>query len=218
MKTKYTNIIVIGIILLSIIIGIYLYPSLPSSMASHWNEKGVVNGYMPKFWGVFFMPMLLIGCFLLFRFLPKFDPLKRNIDDFMGYYNIFIIIFTLFMFYIYLLTLFFNLFESTKNMLTFFAPAFAILFFYCGILISNAKRNWFIGIRTPWTLSSDYVWDKTHKLGGILFKIVAILSLIGVFFPKLAIWFVLIPILIVTAWVIIYSYVIYRKENKNKKK
>jgi len=217
MKTKYTNIIVIGIILLAIIIGIYFYPILPDSMASHWNEKGVVNGYMPKFWGIFFMPILLIGLFLLFRFLPRFDPLKRNIDDFMGYYNIFIIIFTLFMFYIYLLTLFFNIFESTENMFTFFAPAFAILFFYLGILIENAKRNWFIGIRNPWTLSSDYVWNKTHKMGGILFKIIAILSLIGVFLPNLAIWFVFLPIIIVTVWVMIYSYLIYKKENKNKK-
>jgi len=214
MKTKCTNIIVIGIILLAIIIGIYFYPILPDSMASHWNEKGVVNGYMPKFWGVFFMPILLIGLFLLFRVLPRFDPLKRNIDDFMGYYNIFIIIFSIFMFYIYLLTLFFNIFESTENMFIFFAPAFAILFFYLGILIENAKRNWFIGIRNPWTLSSDYVWNKTHKMGGILFKVVAILSLIGVFLPNLAIWFILLPIIIVAVWVMIYSYLIYKKENK----
>jgi uncharacterized membrane protein len=77
MKTKYTNIIVIGIILLSIIFGIYFYPLLPDSIASHWDGKGVVNGYMPKFWGIFFMPLILIGCFILFRYLPRLTHLKK---------------------------------------------------------------------------------------------------------------------------------------------
>ncbi len=217
MKTKYTNIIVIGIILLAIIIGIYFYPVLPDSMASHWNGNGVVNGHMPKFWGVFLMPLILIGMFLLLRYLPKLDPLRRNVDGFMGHYNIFIIIFALFLFYIYVLTLFFNIYTNAQNMFIYFAPAFAILIYYCGILISNAKRNWFIGIRNPWTLSSDYVWKETHRLGGVLFKLVAILSLVGVFLPQLAMWFILIPILIAVIGIMIYSYMVYKKENTIKK-
>jgi len=216
MKTKYTNIIVIGILLLAIVIGIYFYPILPDPIASHWDSKGVVNGHMPKFWGVFLMPIILLGTFLLFRYLPKLDPLKRNIDDFINYYNIFILIFTLFIFYMFVLTLFFNVFTSSENMFTFFAPAFAILIYYTGILISNAKRNWFIGIRNPWTLSSDSVWKDTHKYGGFLFKLVAILSLVGVFFPKLAIWFILIPVLFAIVWITIYSYLCYRKTKKVK--
>ncbi|MGQ9811085.1 MAG: SdpI family protein [bacterium] len=46
-----------------------------------------------------------------------------------------------------------------------------LLCFYIGILLKNAKRNWFIGIRTPWTVSSEKVWDETHKIAGKLFKI-----------------------------------------------
>ena len=57
------------------------------------------------------------------------------------------------------------------NMTQFFVPAIGILFFYIGTILKYTKRNWFVGIRTPWTLSSDVVWEKTHKLGGKLFKI-----------------------------------------------
>jgi uncharacterized membrane protein len=90
-------------------------------------------------------------------------------------------------------------------------PALAILFFYLGILVENTKRNWFIGIRTPWTLSSDKIWDKTHKFGGKLFKIGALVSLIGIFFKDLGFLFVLVPIFLISIYLIVYSYLEFRK-------
>jgi len=98
----------------------------------------------------------------------------------------------------------------------FIAPAFAAIFFYAGVLISKTKRNWFIGIRTPWTLSSDSVWNKTHKLGGALFKICGLFALLGVIFYKAAIFLILVPVLLSTIIVIVYSYKLFRIE-KNKK-
>ncbi|MEM1558578.1 MAG: SdpI family protein [Candidatus Bathyarchaeia archaeon] len=56
-----------------------------------------------------------------------------------------------------------------------------LLLFYTGILCENAKKNWFIGIRTHWTLSSDRVWETTHKLGGKLFKTTGVIGILGVF-------------------------------------
>jgi uncharacterized membrane protein len=97
-------------------------------------------------------------------------------------------------------------------MLTFLSPALAILFYSTGILIENAKRNWFIGIRTPWTMSSDKVWDKTHKLGGKLFKIVGILALLAIFFESYAILIIVVPVIIVSIYTIVYSYFGYQKE------
>ena len=89
--------------------------------------------------------------------------------------------------------------------------AMACLIFYLGIVITNVKPNWFIGIRTPWTLSSEIVWQKTHKLGGVLFRIAAIIILVGAAFPKYAIVFVLAPVLSVTVITLIYSLVIWKK-------
>ena len=214
MKTKYANLIIILLIVLSIAIGIYFYPLMPAKMVSHWNGQGIADGYSNRFWGLFLLPIVLIFCFVLFRILPKIDPYKKNVQDFIGYYNIFMVIFSLFMFYVFMLSIMFNIYTDMHNMLVYFAPAFGILFYYCGILIQKAKRNWFIGIKTPWTLSSDYVWDKTHKLGGYLFKISAILSLVGVFFEKIAIWFVLVPVIISAITVIVYSYIVYKQKEK----
>jgi len=59
------------------------------------------------------------------------------------------------------------------------APGLFVLFYYLGILMQHSRRNWFVGIRTPWTLSSDVVWEKTHKRGGLVFKACAVLVLAG---------------------------------------
>ena len=213
MKVKKSELIVLGIILLSFIVGIYFYPQMPEKMASHWNAQGHVDGYMSKFWGLFLMPMLSVGLFLLFIAIPKIDPLKHNIDRFREYYDKFVVLIIVFLFYLYLLTIFWNI-GIRFNMNQLLVPAFSILFYYCGILIENARRNWFIGIRTPWTLSNEVVWRKTHKIGGKLFKIAGIVALLGVFFYRYALFFVLVPVILVTVYTIVYSYVEYQREIK----
>lgn len=210
---KKTTIFALFIVILSFVIAIYFYPSFPEQVASHWNSQGNVNGYMGKFFGLFLMPIILVAILLLFLVIPKLDPLKNNVKKFEKYFDGFIVLILLFLFYIYILTILWNLnvkFNMTQMML----PALGILFFYCGILIENAKRNWFIGIRTPWTLSSDKVWDATHKLGGKLFKIAGVLAFIGLFFQKYALLLFIVPILAFSLYLVVYSYLKY-KEYKN---
>ena len=91
------------------------------------------------------------------------------------------------------------------------SPAFAILFYYCGVLIEHSKRNWFIGIRTPWTMSSEKVWDKTHARGGKLFKIAGFIALLGIILPEQAIFLFLGAVLVFVAYLFVYSYVEYKK-------
>jgi len=201
------------IILLSFVLAIYLYPQMPERMASHWNTKGEVDGYMCKFWGLFLMPIILLCLFLLFILIPKIDPLKENIAKFRKYFDGFIVLITLFLFYIYLLSIAWNL-GKRFNMGQMMMPALGMLFYYCGILTENAKRNWFIGIKTPWTLSSERVWDKTHKIGGKLFKAAGLIAFLGIFFPNYAFYFILVPALLVAFYTIIYSYFEYQKETK----
>ncbi len=211
MSIRKNEIIILGIILFSFLFGIYLYPQMPEKIASHWNVQGQVDGYMSKFWGLFLMPLISAGLFLLFIAIPKIDPLKTNIEKFRKYYDGFITLVIIFLFYLYLLTIFWNM-GIRFDIIQLLAPAFGILFYYCGILIENAKRNWFIGIRTPWTLSNDAVWDKTHKIGGKLFKISGIVVLFGIFFRNYALFFILVPVILVAIYTIIYSYVEYQKE------
>ncbi|MCX6818991.1 MAG: DUF1648 domain-containing protein [Candidatus Aenigmarchaeota archaeon] len=207
---KTATAISLALIILSFIIGIYIYPQMPASMASHWNAQGIVDGYMSKFWGLFLMPVISVFLFLLFLAIPRIDPMKKNIQKFRKYFDIFIMIIIAFLLYLYSLTILWSL-GFKFSMIFMLLPAFAILFYYAGILTENAKRNWFIGIRTPWTLSNDKVWDKTHKLGGLLFKLCGIIALFGMLLPDYALLFVIIPAVVLAIYTVVYSYFEYQK-------
>jgi|APSaa5957512622_1039677.scaffolds.fasta_scaffold04700_8 uncharacterized membrane protein len=207
--------IVLALIILTFIIGIYFYSHFPDQVASHWNTKGEVDGYMSKFWGLFIAPFIMLGMWILFILIPKMDPLKENIEKFRKYYDSFIVILTLFLFYIFLLVVIWNGIVEF-NMTQAIVPAIAILFYYIGGLMSHMKRNWFIGIRTPWTLSNDKVWEKTHSIGGKLFKAIAVIIIIGLFFPNQLIWFVLVPVIASVIYLFVYSYFEYKRVSKDK--
>ncbi|MFA6897576.1 MAG: DUF1648 domain-containing protein [Patescibacteria group bacterium] len=209
-KAKSLALFLIGF---SFAFAFYFYPQMPERMASHWNFNGEVDGYMPKFFGTFLLPLMSLFLFALFIAIPKIDPLKANVAKFQKYFDGFILVFEIFFFYIYLLTILWSAgsrFDMTAAMM----PAMAILFYYMGIMIGKAERNFFIGIRTPWTLSSDKVWDKTHRLGGKLFKAVAALTALGFFFPAYAFFLMFVPIIGVSIYLIVYSYVEFKKEGR----
>jgi uncharacterized membrane protein len=211
MIIRKSEIAVIGIILLSVVVGICFYPQMPEKMASHWNAKGEVDSYIPKFWALFLTPLISAGLALLFLAIPRIDPLKANIDKFRKYYDGFIILFLTFLFSIDVQVILWNLgVEISPNVML--PIGVGILFFYIGILCEHSKRNWFIGIRAPWTLSSERVWDKTNKIGSKLFKIAGVITFVGAFFQKYAIFFIIIPVLVVAVYTIIYSCFEYQKE------
>ena len=194
----------------SLAISACVYQSMPEQMASHWNAAGDVDGYLPRFLGVFMMPVVSLFMLGLFLVVPKVDPLKANIEKFRDYYDKFILLMVAFLFYIHALTLAWNLgFEF--GMGSFVVPAIGVIIYYAGVLMENAKRNWFIGIRTPWTLSSDKVWDRTHKLGSRLFKIAGALMVIGLLFPEYLLVLVA-PVVVFSLYLIVYSYLEYKKE------
>jgi len=202
------------LVLLSWALGLIFYPQMPERVASHWNFRGEVDGHMSRFWGVFLLPSILSGLALLFIVIPRIDPLKMNIDDFRKHFDTFIIIVFGFLLVLYLDVILWNLgIEISPNLILPFA--LGILWFDVGILLGHTKRNWSIGIRTPWTLSSDMVWKKTHQLSAKLFKICAAIAVVGVLFRDYAWIFVLAPVIITAGYVIFYSYSEYQKEARH---
>lgn len=215
MSTRTTTIIVLLMLVGATLAGLLLWNRLPDPMASHWGLNDEVNGYISKFWGVFLMPLITVGMFLLFLIVPNIDPLKANIAQFRDVFNLFIALIVAFMTYIYILSLRWNLgytdFAMSKAML----PALGILFFFVGYMFRKAKRNFFIGIRTPWTLSSDKVWDETHRFGSVLFMVSGVLAFMGSFFGEMiAFWFLFVPLIVSTLITVVYSYVLYQREVK----
>ena len=213
MKTKNIQILIIGLILVSFLIGAYLYPYMPEKMASHWDANGSVDGYMPKLWGLFLLPVISVILFLVYMLIPKIDPLKGNIEKFRGHFDVFILLLFLFLFYVHVLTMLWNL-SYRFNIIQLLAPAFGLIIYYAGIMMENAKQNWFIGVRTPWTLNSEVVWDKTNKLAGKLFKVAGVLAAMGLIFSKYAIFLILVPVILAAVYPIIYSYQKYQQEIK----
>jgi len=213
MSTRTTTILVLVMIIGATLAGLLLWSRLPEQMASHWNINDQVDGYMSRFWGVFMVPLITLGMFVLFLVIPSIDPLKANIAQFRGAFNLFIVLIVAFMLYIYGLTLAWNLGYTSFRISTSLLPALGLLFIFIGFMLRQAKRNFFIGIRTPWTLSSDRVWDKTHQIGSILFMIAGALAVIGSFFGgAIAFWLLMVPIFGSVIFLVIYSYVLYKQE------
>jgi uncharacterized membrane protein len=184
---------------------------MPANMASHWNIKGMADNFTPKFWGLFLLPIISGMVAALLVYLPKIDPLKANVVKFNKYYQSMILLIVVFLFYLYLLSVAWNL-GNQFNFNRFMAPAFAVLLFGIGYILPKTKRNWFIGIRTSWTLTSDTNWDKTHLVGGILFKFCAIVAVFGTVFPNAAIYLLLVPLLASAIYIFYYSYRISKNE------
>ena len=215
MTTKLTSIIVLALIVSAVIAGLALWNQLPDQMASHWNAYDQVDGYISKFWGVFLMPLITLGMFVMFLVVPVMDPLKANIAQFREAFNVFIALISAFMLYIHGLTLAWSLGYQDFKMNAAMLPFMGVLFVAIGYLLRKAKRNFFIGIRTPWTLSSDTVWDKTHQLGSLLFILSGAFAIAGGFFGGMAaIWLMFVPLIGSSLFLVIYSYVLYRGETK----
>ena len=210
------TVIVLGaiLILIAALVGVLFYPQLPERMASHWNINNQVDGYISRFWGAFLMPLISLGLLVLFMLIPQIDPLKANIAQFRGYFNIFILLLIVFMAYLHGLTLAWNLGYTGFNMGSALLPALGLFIFFIGFLLEKAKRNWFIGIRTPWTLSSDKVWDETHRLGATLFKVSGLLAILGAFLLEIAFWLMFVPLIGSSLFLVIYSYVLYAREER----
>jgi len=215
MSTRLTVSITILLLAAFFVIGFAVWDLMPDQMASHWNANDQVDDTMSKFWGVFMMPIMAAGMFLLFILLPNIDPLKANIVQFRESFNLFIVLIMVFFGYVWVLSLLWNLGYTNFKMSAAMLPAMGLLFMYVGYMLRKAKRNFFIGIRTPWTLSSDRVWDKTHQLGSVLFFASGALALISSLFGNNAIWFVMVPLLGSALFLVVYSYWLYREETKS---
>lgn len=215
MTTRTTTIIVLLTIAAATVAGLLLWNQLPDPMASHWNINDQVDGYISRFWGVFMLPLVSIGMFLLFLVIPSIDPLKANIAKFRAAFNLFIVLMIGFMVYLYALTLAWNLGYTSFRMSSAMLPAIGLLFIFIGFMMRQAKRNFFIGIRTPWTLSSDKVWDETHRLGAVLFIISGALAFVGGFFGGMtAFWLMFAPLIGSTLFLLVYSYILYQRETR----
>ena len=204
------EILPIALITLAFIVGGFLYPDLPEMMPSHWNAQGEVDAGSSKNFAVFFFPSITLAIYLFITFIPLIDPLRRNYPKFALPYFWFRTVFVIFFVSLYFYTLWAAL--GTKLNINFFIiPAFSVLFIMIGIFLPKVKKNYFVGIRTPWTIHSEEVWEKTHQFGGKFFIAGGIIALISLLFPKYFLSIFITATLLAAFIPIIYSYFVFRK-------
>lgn len=210
MKTRDAVLIVGAMLLASALMTAYFYKDLPQTLATHWNASGEAKGTADKSWGVFLVPLIAAFLSLLLFALPSIDPLDKGYKDFRKEYDWLIVLLAAFFSLLQVMIVVWNL-GVHFNFSRFIAPLVGLLFYFLGVLMPGFKRNWFAGIRTPWTLSSDAVWKKTHDLAGTVFQLAGILACFGAVLPRYSLYFLFVPSILGAAWVTLYSYLVYRK-------
>jgi uncharacterized membrane protein len=199
------------IVLLSVIMAIFFYQILPQRFAIHWGPSGNPDGFANKsLWTVSYGPLTIIAIYLLFLVIPKIDPRKENIRKFKQYSFLRNILLVSFLFFEYL-TL--RTAASPQQKLSLFYVIFGLglLFIFIGNYLPKIGSNFFVGIHTPWTLSSEEVWKRTHRIGGKVFILMGIVLIAGSFLPSYAMWSMFIPIIASILFMVIYSYCLYKK-------
>ncbi len=209
MTTLRTNVLCLIFIAITIAVAAYLYPTLPEQIPTHWNLEGEVDDYTPKPWGVLMMPLMAIFVFIIMKLIPVISPKGFRTDQFRGVMNIFTVTLVGFMSAVALLVL---LSASGRNvhMNEMIFAGIGLLFIVLGNYLGKVRKNFFIGIRTPWTLASDEVWSRTHRLGGWVFVLIGFFMFLNAFIQFPEEW--LIGSIVVVALVpVVYSYALYRK-------
>jgi uncharacterized membrane protein len=190
----------------------WFYSTLPDQIPTHWNIRGEVDGYGGK-WTLFALPVTMVAMLVLFYFLPALSPKPFEVDTFRSTY-------------LYIMVLVIGLFGYMEGVLlyvvnqtvakqptvdlgrTFLAGLF-LFFALMGNVMGKVRRNFYIGVRVPWTLASDRVWNDTHRLAAWVMVAAGVIGFAMILLraPFIAAF----AVLIVSAFVpVIYSFVHYK--------
>lgn len=212
MKTKTADILSLLALAAAVLVAIVMYPSLPDQIPTHWNVAGEVDDYTAKPWGVVILP-LAAGCsWLLFKIIPLISPKGFRTDEFQGVVNVFQVAMVVLLSLIAVLVLLAA--ADIVDLVAGFVPiGVGLLFIIIGNYLGKVRKNFFIGIRTPWTLASDEVWARTHWLGARVFMVCgALLIAVGFLEEVPTVTMVVVGVILIVALVpVVYSYLLYRR-------
>jgi uncharacterized membrane protein len=189
-----------------------VYPRLPAQMPTHWTMSGEVNGWSSRLFGAWMVPLMMAVMWLILRAVPHIDPRRENYEKFKGVYETLIVLILLFMLGIHLLLLA-KATGSKTDVGRVALSSTGLLFIALGFLLPKAHPNWFVGIRTPWTLTSDVSWERTHRIGGPLFMLIGALTAVtGLVAPTMTVWVLVASVVAVTVFLFVYSYRVWKED------
>lgn len=213
MRSRWFGLIVAA---LAIALSVWAYPRLPETVATHWNLRGEADGFSHRFWAVALMPLVILGLTGLFRVLPRVDPRRENYEKFIDSYWRIANVVLAFMLVAHGLIIASGLgYEIEVDRLL--PIGIGLLFVFLGNYLTRVEPNWFVGIRTPWTLSSDKVWRKTHRTGGWFFVAGGLVIAAGAFAPRgLFVPLFVAVTVVVTLVPVVQSYILWKREKNER--
>jgi uncharacterized membrane protein len=193
-------------------VAVWAYPRLPETVPTHWNFAGQPDGYSSRLWASVLGPIAIVALTGLFQVLPRIDPRGRNYQKFPDTYWMLVngvLAFGL----VAHATLLANGVGAPVNPTRVLTVAGGLLFVLVGNYLGRIESNWFLGIRTPWTLSSDTVWRKTHRTAGWLFVVAGLgVAAVGAVRPVGFVPLLAIAAALVAGVPMVQSYVLWRRE------
>lgn len=205
--------VVISILMLAL--SAYAWNQIPAGqeLPVHWNAAGEVDRYGSKAEGLLLLPAISMGMFALLALIPKIEPRKLNIEQSAKAYLATGVILGGFMLLVHGTAVAAAL-GSTINTSVVVTAALGVLFIVIGNFMGKIRSNFMFGVRTPWTLSSELSWNKTHRLTGKLFMAWGVIMLILAFTGTAAqlLIYAVVGILGITVWSFVYSYLVWRND------
>ena len=201
-----------ALVAVAFLVSAILYPRLPDRIATHWGLDGQPNGWSSRGMGAFLVPAILLLVWGVMRWLPSIDPRRANYVKFQETYDLVVNA---------VLTLVAGIhFMVLAIALGWPVPVGRIvpmgvgaLFILLGNVLPRARPNWWFGVRTPWTLSSDQVWTRTHRVAGYLLTGAGIVCVAGAALsPRWTVGVLAAAVAIASLGSVIYSYVAWKQE------
>jgi uncharacterized membrane protein len=213
MRSRWFGLVIAA---LAVAVSIWAYPRLPPTVATHWSLRGTPDGFSSRGWAIAIIPIVILVMTGLFRVLPKVDPRRENYDKFIGTYWLIANAVIAFMLVAHAMIIASGLGYSVR--IDRLMPlGVGLLFIFLGNYLTRVEPNWFVGIRTPWTLSSDTVWRKTHRTGGLLMVIGGFVLALGAFLPHAAFLPLFVTTIVIVALIpIVQSYVLWKREHHDR--
>lgn len=192
---------------------IAFYNKLPAEMTSHYNARGEADRTMAK--SSFWLLYGAVGTILpaAMTFIRNLDPRKPNYNRFKGYFLLMRYAISAFLHGIFLMIILDNL-DYDLPVPNFIMGFIGLLWIVIGNGMSQLRSNFFMGIRTPWALSDEDNWRRTHRVGARLWVLAGLLMFVGAFFLNSVGLIVNLGVSIVLSVVIpyVYSYKLYRNK------
>jgi uncharacterized membrane protein len=196
------------------VLAAWLYSGLPQRVPIHWNIEGKVDGWGDKSWATFLMPGMMTGMLVLFVFLPALSPRHFEVDSFRSTYLYIMVLTTGLFAYmngVILLATWQEVREGPKflDIGRVMMAGIFLFFAFLGNVMGKVRKNFYIGIRVPWTLASDRVWNDTHRLAAwvmVAVGVIGFLLIIAGASPVVAIGLLIGSMLIP----VVYSFIHYK--------